>query len=365
LIRGGNVREHGLAFDDLQFVPDAYVSEKQMLRAGDIVIVASSGSLNGVGKAASVPTGFQGTFGAFCKVIRPSDKVDASYLGHYFRTADYRSKVSSMAAGANINNLRNEHVEGLRIRLPDHSDQRRIAAILDNADQLRAKRRQALGQLDVLIRSIFNAMFGDPVSNAKQWRSQSFGELISGGPQNGLYKPASCYGAGTPIVRIDSFSGGSIQKIDSLKLLRASASEVSLYGLQEDDILINRVNSMEHLGKSALVPRLSQPTVFESNIMRCRIDFSTLNPVYASVFLQSQFIRNQVNIAAKRAVNQASINQTDVKSFTFRVPPLEIQQEFAERVGAIELVRARSRLQLAELDALFASLQSRAFNGEL
>ena len=243
--------------------------------------------------------------------------------------------------------------------------QRRIAEILDKAEALRAKRRAALAQLDDLTQAIFLDLFGDPATNPKGWPRTSLGELIATGPQNGLYKPASDYGSGTPILRIDAFYDGEVTKLTTLKRVRVSDEERDLYGLRVGDIVVNRVNSMEYLGKSALIPDLDEPTVFESNVMRFDVALKTVQPSYVVQFLQSKFIKKQILTAAKNAVNQSSINQQDVKGFQVNVPPLSLQRDFARRIAAVEKLKAAHRASLAELDALFAALQHRAFRGEL
>ena len=165
VLRAGNITEDGLTFDDLVFVPAERISAKQKVRRNDVVIAASSGSLDVVGKAARALNDYEGGFGAFCKVLRPGPDVDPAYFAHFFRTQQYRRKVSALAAGVNINNLRNEHLNEIQIPIPSLPEQRQIAAILDKADALRAKRRAALAQLDTLTQSIFLDMFGDPAVN--------------------------------------------------------------------------------------------------------------------------------------------------------------------------------------------------------
>ena len=93
--------------------------------------------------------------------------------GHYFKTSSYRRFVSQLASGANINNLKKEHLDNLLIPLPPLDQQKRIAAILDAADALRAKRREALAELDTLLQSTFLDMFGDPVTNPMGWEDPS------------------------------------------------------------------------------------------------------------------------------------------------------------------------------------------------
>ena len=147
--------------------------------------------------------------------------------------------------------------------------------------------------------------------------------------------------------------------------LRVSPAELETYGLREGDVVINRVNSMEYLGKSAIIPALPEPVVFESNMMRFRVNHEIALSSYVVEFLQSSFVKGQIGVAAKQAVNQASINQKDVSGFRINVPPLSLQQTFGRRITAIETLRTAHRSALAELDALFASLQHRAFRGEL
>jgi len=250
--------------------------------------------------------------------------------------------------------------------VPPIDAQRRITTILDQADMLRVKRREALMQLDRLTQSIFFEMFGDPASNPKAWPRLTLDDLMNAnGPQNGLYKPSTDYGIGTPILRIDAFYDGVVTKLDSLKRVRLSASEQSLYGLRAEDIVINRVNSIEYLGKSALIPKLPEPTVFESNMMRFAVKRDVVEPGYIIQFLQTQFIKSQILSCSKNAVNQSSINQQDVKSFQINVPSLKLQKIFSARTAAIDALKTTHRSALTQLDAFFACLQHRAFQGEL
>jgi type I restriction enzyme, S subunit len=253
----------------------------------------------------------------------------------------------------------------LEIPLPPLAEQQRIATILDRADDLRAKRRAALAHLDTLTQSIFLEMFGDPATNPMGWSMTTLAELVTDGPQNGLYKPSTEYGSGTPILRIDGFYDGIVTDFATLKRVRISDEEQNRYCLRPGNIIINRVNSMEYLGKCALVNDLHEPTVFESNMMRFDVDRTRIEPRYLVQFLQTQFIKGQILTSAKHAVNQSSINQQDVKAFRIYVPPISLQREFVQRVTVVEKLSRAQHSSRVELGALFASLQQRAFRGEL
>ena len=99
--------------------------------------------------------------------------------------------------------------------------------------------------------------------------------------------------------------------------------------------------------------------------MRMRFDSEATHPRFVIQFLQTGFVKSQIHMRAKHAVNQASINQQDVSGFRMNLPPLQLQREFARRVGAVEKLKTAQRASLAELDGLFATLQHRAFRGEL
>jgi len=297
------------------------------------------------------------------KALLCGDQIDANFLARFVKAQP--PIILQWVRATTADNFPIDKLKQLPVPLPPLPEQRRIAEVLDRADALRAKRRAALAQLDTLTQSIFLEMFGDPATNPKGWPRASLDDLLASDPQNGLYKPAIDYGSGTPILRIDAFYDGAITGLDALKRVRVSDHERDLYCLRDGEIVVNRVNSMEYLGKSALIPPLDEPTVFESNMMRFDVDRKQVMPRYCIQFLQTTFVKGQIRTAAKHAVNQSSINQQDVRRFQINVPPLPLQHDFARRVTVVEKLQAAHRASLAELDVLFASLQHRAFRGEL
>ncbi|MCL6447658.1 MAG: restriction endonuclease subunit S [Armatimonadetes bacterium] len=201
------------------------------------------------------------------------------------------------------------------------------------------------------------------------WAVVAFGQVIDKGPQNGIYKPQSDYGEGTMIVRIDNFYNGAIVSWEELKKLRISRNEMERYCLHNQDILINRVNSMKYLGKSALIQGLNVPCVFESNMMRLRVLPQCAHPKYVVTYLQSFYGLRELRKNAKHAVNQSSINQEDVKSSVLPLPPLLEQQEIVRRVDALfkiaDQIEARYQRARAYVDKLTQSILAKAFRGEL
>lgn len=297
--------------------------------------------------------------------ILPGPKVDRQYLFQYLRRPEVVAYAAAQAEGANLPRLSPGALAAIELPLPPLADQRRIANLLEKGDALRAKRRATLSLLDSLASVVFLEMFGAHSSRGSEWTTSELKTLIVDGPQNGLYRPLSDYGSGVPILRIDGFYDGAIADLAALKRVDISASEREPFDLIEGDIVINRVNSMEYLGKCALIPKLAEPTVFESNMMRFRVDPLVVHPRFLVQVLQTPELKSQIHSRAKRAVNQASINQQDVGSFRIPVPPLHMQQQFVMRVAAIESVASSASRSAVALDSLFASLQHQGFNGEL
>lgn len=297
--------------------------------------------------------------------VRPGSRLNRNYLLHYLRQPKVVEFANSRATGANLPRLAPKELLKLLLPLPPLAEQKRIAAVLDQVETLRTKRREAIALLGCLTQSLFLAMFGGPEENPKEWRSRPLGDLILVGPSNGLYKPASDYGRGVPMLRIDSFQSGNLRDPSQWRLVNANTVEQERYELAKGDIVINRVNSRSHLGKSVMVGDVPHGAVFESNMMRFRVDSDVALPLFVEQFMQTGYVRKQVLEAAKDAVNQSSINQRDVKGLRIYVPPLRNQQEYAQRVAAIREHSEGHRAHLNALNELFTSLQHRAFSGTL
>ena len=130
VLRATNI-DGDLNFDGLVYVPGHYVKPEQYLLPGDIVIAASSGSRSVVGKAAQLRANWTGSFGAFCLALRPHDSFSDGYLAWFLQSQEYRNRVSELAAGVNINNLRREHIEDTPVPVPPVSEQQRIVAEIE------------------------------------------------------------------------------------------------------------------------------------------------------------------------------------------------------------------------------------------
>lgn len=159
-----------------------------------------------------------------------------------------------------------------------------------------------------------------------EWVWTSLDALINNGPQNGLYLPKSNYGNGVPILRIDDFQIGWNRERNKLYQVLVDQDLLNTYSLNLGELVINRVNSMTHLGKSIEISKELEGILFESNMMRIQLT-DLISPSFVVTYLGSDFGRNLLIKNAKWAVNQASINQQDVRNTPVPLMSIEEQAE--------------------------------------
>lgn len=353
ILRAMNITEHGLKYDDLVHVPKSNVSDRQMLQIGDIVVAASSGSLDIVGKASIVESPVSASFGAFCKVVRPGPEVYPAYLGHFFRTSEYRSIISKLAQGANINNLKNEHIDDLDIRLPSLDEQRRIAAVLDKADALRRQRQESLQLTEKLLQSVFIDMFGDPVTNPRGYRAKTLKEWgrVSTGTTPKSSKEGM-FGGAIPFV-----TPGDLKEtwVQTVRTVTAEGAENSRTVRKGATLVCCIGATIGKMGKAA------QSSAFNQQVNAIEWYDEVLDDygLEAMRFLKRTIIQNG------SAATLPILNKSAFQSLELPVAPIEEQKRFIEVVRLLERVKADSVESADEAEKMFSSLQQRAFRGEL
>lgn len=161
LLRANNIGAGRINHDEVQYVAKEKVSTVQLIRAGDILMCASSGSLEHVGKAAICLPSIEGeTFGAFCKLIRPKGDLLPEYIAAYFETDEYREIIMQLACGSNINNLKAEHIDELQIPTPPAEVQEAFVSFLRQSDKSKFELEQALAELTATYKRIIAENLG-------------------------------------------------------------------------------------------------------------------------------------------------------------------------------------------------------------
>ena len=261
---------------------------------------------------------------------------------------------------------RKDDLLALKIPLPPLTEQRRIAKILDAADALRTKRREAIAQLDALVQSTFLEMFGDPVQNPKGWQvvegAKVFQDLTYGTSTKALDSPK---GDSLPVLRIPNIVGGQIDWKD-LKFSSLTATEREKLKLIKNDLLLVRTNgNPNYIGRCARFDE-TRPTVFASYLIRCRLGkASGFDAEFIKNVIEAPTYRHKVRREARTTAGNYNLSTKGIRNFRFIQPPIALQERFAVITKHIGKQKDQLQSHLTELDYLFAALQDRAFQGVL
>jgi type I restriction enzyme, S subunit len=320
------------------------------------------------GKAArtaslSKPFGFGSTE---FHVLRPADDLSPDYLFYKIWNASFRELgANNMTGSAGQKRVPVDFLKRLEIRLPPLDEQRRLAAILDKADALRRKRKRALGLLDGLIQSIFLKMFGDPITNPRNYRISAFESLLETSPNFGSMIPPQKDVLEWLSLRVANIQNWALT-LDDAKYIDLPKEALERHTLRDGDIVLARaIASEEHLGKCVVVRSNGRKWAFDSHLMRIRLKRNVIDPMYVRELLRTPGGRQIFLRSTRKTTIQYNINTKELRALQIPVPPIDMQRDFVSRVNALEAVRSAFDSSAFELDALFSSLQSRAFSGQL
>ncbi|PZR34420.1 restriction endonuclease subunit S [Caulobacter segnis] len=307
----------------------------------------------------AITTAPMATNQGFKSFIPNTTLVTAGYL--YWWLKANRRFLEGLGNGATFKEVSKAVVSRVQIPLPPLDEQRRIAAILDQADALRRKRRDHASRIAALVSAKFQAMFGDPIGTKLLHPAVELASLID--PSRpityGILKPGPDLPNGVPYVRVVDIKDGRVLT-DQLRCTSPEiAHQYRRSTLRTGDVLMS---IRGHVGRMALVP----PEAAGANITQdtARLAIVGANPIFVRALMEHPLSKRWM-AERTRGIAVQGINLGDLKKFPVLVPPKREQDNFAEFYKEVQLNRSAGDIQLAHLDALFASLQHRAFRGEL
>ena len=285
------------------------------------------------------------------------DVADRDYLYWALGSIDYDRLVDRAAKGKTLNKAK---LKILQIPLPLLDEQKRIAGILDAADALRAKRREALAQLDTLLQSTFLDMFGDPVTNPKGWDVVAFESIGNSRLGKMLDKGKEVGDCQFPYLANTNVQWGRFD-LAALRTMDFSESDCEEFKLEDGDLLICEGGEV---GRTAIWHGAHDRIYFQKALHRVRLDPTVAVPEY--VFQLMWFMAKNGGFRdLTTSATIAHLTGVKLKRLPCPRPPLELQHRYAAIVESVEQQKGCHGAHLAELDTLFASLQSRAFRGNL
>jgi type I restriction enzyme S subunit len=292
--------------------------------------------------------------------------VDTGYLRHFLKRDEIGSWLLHHAKGVTMPNLNTTIIRAIPFSCPQIEEQRRIAAILDKADELRRKRNHALELLDSLTQSIFLEMFGDLVSNPKRWGATqalgNFADIVSGITKGRKLN-------GEPVREVPYLAVSNVQDkfldMTVVKTIEATDDEIRRYRLRKNDLLLTEGGDPDKLGRGTLWADELGESIHQNHIFRVRVTSDEVQPFYLIWLLGSPYGKAYFLRSAKQTTGIASINKRQLSDFPVVLPPVSLQAEFEEFGSSVAQAVEKERAALNGIEGLFHSLQHRAFSAQL
>lgn len=372
---GYSFRETGIAFlrvqnladgkvnvkDDALFIDNATHSalERSQIQRGDL-LVSIAGT---IGRVAIVESDSAMNCNQAVAILRLKGKINKRYVLNWLGTPDARRQMAAKGVTGTITNLSLGQIKSLEIPLPPLAEQRRIAAILDEADGLRTCRRASLAELDTLLQSTFLQMFGDPVTNPMGWEVGNFEGSVYFQEGPGVRK-WQFRDAGVKLINVRNIVEGELVLDNTSRYLETAEvqKKYAHFLLDEGDLVMS--SSGVTWGKIAYVKSEHLPLCLNTSMIRLRPTDGRTTHAYIRAFVESESFRRQITRLITGSA-QPNFGPSHLSKICLGLPPVDLQRRFAAIVESVEAQKARMRAHLAELDTLFASLQAAAFQGEL
>ena len=335
---------------------DEDFDEKYLLEDGDLLI-----GMDGEFNCARWKGGKALLNQRVCRVIASSKNLDDQYL-FYFLPRPLK-QIEAKSNFVTVKHLSVKQIQAIKIPLPPLEEQRRIAAILDKADGVRRKRKEAIRLTEELLKSTFLEMFGDPVTNPKGWEICSMKKIVVE-TQYGTAEKSQEVMGGLPILRMNNITYSGEIDLNSLKWCQIPPKDEDKFTVKRGDLLFNRTNSPELVGKTA-VWRSDGKFAYAGYLIRVRFDKSKANSEYVSAFLNSNYGKRYLLEKAKPSINMSNFSASEFLKIPILLPDIETQHRFDEFVSYTRMMSQHLSDGLGDYNNLFNSLLQRAFRGEL
>jgi len=223
-------------------------------------------------------------------------------------------------------------LKNFKIKYISLIEQKKIVNIIEKIEDFILQKKEQLIYLKKLNKSLFTTMFGDIKTNDKNWEIKKLGEVIQ--TQYGTSKKATSIVTGFPILRMNNITYSGEMDYRDLKYIELSDNEKEKFLLKKGELLFNRTNSKELVGKTGLF-ELDSPMAFAGYLIKMKPS-NLIHSKFLLFFMNSEFIKKLLYNKAKNIVGMANINAKELEDFSIILPPIELQNKFAERIEKIE-----------------------------
>ena len=249
--------------------------------------------------------------------------------------ANYKYLYYALKSAKIPNTGYNRHFKWLKevkINYPEIQKQSKIVSTLDKLQSIITLRKQQLAKLDELVKARFVEMFGEPIRNPKGWDTATIGDIVTE-VKYGTSRPA-VDGGKYAYLRMNNLTYDGHLDLTDLKRIDIPDNEIEKCIVRKGDVLFNRTNSVELVGKTCVFNE-SEDMVIAGYIIRVRLK-PVMLPIVLSSFMNTDALKKKLRTMAKGAVNQANINAQELQVINIYLPPIELQRQFAAFVEQID-----------------------------
>ena len=303
-------------------------------------------------------TGLSGAYNvAIVKTIPDKNKIDTRYLFYYFNSFYFQNFIKAVGSRAAQAGFNKGDLENALIPLPTLHEQRKIAVVLDKVSDLIAKRRQQLDKLDLLVKARFVEMFGTFPANEYDWLVGTIRDVIQEA-RYGSSRPA-VEGGQYLYLRMNNITYSGELDLTDIKQIDVPESELPKCTVKRGDVLFNRTNSKELVGKTCVYDR-DEMMVLAGFVIRVRVNDRVL-PEFLSAFLNTDFSKQMLLGMCKTAIGQANINAQEMQNIGIYIPPVDLQKEFVAFKQQVNKSKNIIRSSLEKLEMLKKALMQEYF----
>lgn len=286
------------------------------------------------------------------------ENIELKYLYYFLKN---RGLLDTISGSAQPQITRNSLAKVI-VRYPEKNLQLKIVRILDKAQELIDKRKKQIEELDLLVKSKFIEMFGDPVKNPLEWQKGKIADIIVK-TQYGTSNKADEFNGDFKVLRMNNITYDGNWDFTSIKYINLDEKEQKKYLVYKGEVLFNRTNSKELVGKTA-VYKEDEPMAYAGYLVKA-IPNERANGEFISAYMNTKYVKYKLLNMAKNIVGMANINAEEFKKIDVYIPPIELQNQFADFVKQVDKLKFEMEKSLKELESNFESLMQGVFKGEL
>jgi len=354
-IRTGDLKGKYVSTPQEHITREALANSSAKIFPANTVLLAMYGAT--IGACSILP--FPAATNQACGALLPNDKYYPLFLFYYLKSI--KPQLIRRGVGGAQPNISARIIKDTNFPLPPLDEQKKIAAILNAADELHQKDKALIAKYDELTQSLFLDMFGDPVTNPKGWDHVTIRDMVEEA-KYGTSSKASTVGK-YPYLRMNNITYEGYMDYSDLKYIDIPEKDKQKYLVQSGDVIFNRTNSKELVGKTGII-ETDKEMIIAGYLIRLRTNRDA-NPYYIWGHLNSKWAKQTLRKMCKNIVGMANINAQELQNIAILKAPRPLQNQFGARIKEIESQKAVAQESLNKSEALFNSLLQKAFKGEL